>query len=139
MRLRLQQLNPTTKCLSNRPKDLQMSFLSVGPLHMNNWDQLAAIHSSTYLKSAPVKWDSSNIMLLSGNVESNPGLHYPIGNPMYCIICSAKIKRSIQQKTALSCTKTDCRSQCHQGCNGLTVAHTRHAKSCGHHIPWKCP
>ena len=29
-------------------------------------------------------------------------------------------------------------SQCHQAYNGLTVNQTRHAKSCGYAITWKC-
>ena len=138
---------PNTSCLSNRPKYLEMSFLSVGSLRKNNWDQPAVIHPSTYLvtviladsSSVAVRWDSSNILLLSGDVESNPGPCCPDEIPIHCIICSAKIKRDIQQETAPSCTETNCQSQCHQACNGLTVAQAHHTKSCGHNMLLKCP
>ena len=108
-----------------------MLFPSVGSLRINNWDQSAAIHSSGHLVAVPVNRDSSNILLLSSDVESDPGLRLPDENPIYCIICSAKIKRGIQQETAPSCTETNCQLRSHQACNGLTVAQTRHAKSCG--------
>ena len=85
-----------------------------------------------------VNWDSSNIVFIFGDVESDPGPRRPNENPMYCIICSTKIKRGIQQETAPSCTVTNCQLRCHQACNGLTVAQICHVKSCGHHILWKC-
>ena len=74
--LRLQQLYPNTSCVSNRPKNLEMLFPSVGSLHRNNWDQSAVIHPSTHLvavivadcSSVAISWDSSNILLLSGDV-----------------------------------------------------------------------
>ena len=106
---------------------------------MFNWAQSAAIHLSTHLVAVPVSRDSSNILLLPGDVESNPGPRNPNEYPIYCIICSVKIKRGIQQETAPSCTETNCQLQCHQACNRLTVAQTRHAKSFGHNILWKCP
>ena len=114
----------------------------MGSLRKNNWDQSAVIHPSTSLEAiivadgslVAVSWDSSNILLLSGDVESNPGPHSPKENPMYCIIWSAKIKRGIQQETALSCTETNCLARYHQTCNRLTVAQTCHAKSCSHNI-----
>ena len=89
---------------------------------MNNWDQSAFIHPSTRFvavivadsSSVAVSWDSSNILLLSGDVKSNPGPRCPDENPTYCIISSAKIKRGIQQDTAPSCTETNRQSQCHQ-------------------------
>ena len=113
---------------------------------MNNWDQSAFIHPSTRFvavivadsSSVAVSWDSSNILLLSGDVKSNPGPRCPDENPTYCIISSAKIKRGIQQDMAPSCTETNRQSQCHQACNGLTVAQICHGKSCGHNILWKC-
>lgn len=74
-----------------------MSFPIVGSLRMNKWDQAAAIHSSSHLTAAPFNWDSSDIRLLSGDVKSNPGPRHRDKNPMYCIICSAKIKPGIQQ------------------------------------------
>ena len=95
-----------------------MSFPSVGSLHMNNWDQSAAIHLYMHLKAVPVNWDSSNILLLLGDVESNPGQCQPDKNSMYCIICSAKIKQGIEQETAPSCTATNCKSQSYQACTG---------------------
>ena len=93
-----------------------MSFPSVDSLHEDNWDQSAVIRPSTHLvavivadsSSVAVSWDSSNILLLSGDVESNTGPHRPGENQMYCIMCSAKIKRGIQQETAPSCTETNC-------------------------------
>ena len=71
-----------------------MSFPGVGSFCNNNWDQLSVIHPSTHLvamivadsRSVAVMWDSSNIIPLSGEVESNPGLCYPDENPIHCII-----------------------------------------------------
>ena len=58
-----------------------MSFPSVSSLRKNKWDQPAAVDSSTHLVAVivadsslvAVSWDNSNILLLSGDVESNPG------------------------------------------------------------------
>ena len=127
--------------------DLEMSFPRAGSLRKNNWDQSAVIHPSTHLvaaivadsSSVVVSWVSSNRLLLSGIVESNPGPCRLGENPIYCITCSTKSKRGIQQETAPSCTETSYQLRCHQACNGLTVAQTCHAKSCGHNILWKCP
>ena len=33
----------------------------------------------------------------------------------------------------------NCNARCHQACNGLSIHQTRHAKSVGHSITWKCP
>ena len=89
--------------------------------------------------SVAVSRDSSSILLLSGDAESKPEPRRRDENSMDSIICSAKIKRGIQQETAPSCTETNCQAKCHQACNGLAVAQTRQAKSCGHNFLWKCP
>ena len=39
----------------------------------------------------------------------------------------------------LTFSETNCNARCHQACNGLTTKQTRHAKSCGCTIKWKCP
>ena len=122
----LQQLYPSTSCLSNRPKDLEMSFPSVGSLC--NWAQSAVHHLSTYLvavivadsSSVAVSWDSSNILLPSGDVKSNPEPCRPDENPIHCMICSAKIKWDIQREIAPFCIETNCQLWCHQACNGLS-------------------
>ena len=116
-----------------------MSFPSVGSHGMNNWDQSAAIQPSSCLEAIPANYDSSNIFLFSSNTKSNPGPHHPNKNTIYCIICSAKIKRGFEQETTPSCTEIKCQLRCHQSCNGLTVVQTCHTKYCGNNIFWKCP
>ena len=58
---------------------------------------------------------------------------------MFCCICFNKINRGIQQDMAPTCSLENCNAQCHQACNGLSIHQTRHAKSIGHSITWKCP
>ena len=107
--LRLQQLYPNTSCLSNRPKDLGMSFPSVSSLRKNNLDQSAVIHPSTHLvavilagsSSVAVRWDSSNILLLSGDVESNPGPRCPDENSIHGIICQNQARHSTRNGSIL--------------------------------------
>ena len=126
--LQLQQFYTNTSCLNNQPKDLYHMFLSVGSLRMNNWDQSAAIQPIKHLVDVPVSWDTSNILFLSDDIESNPGPRLPDENPIYCTICCTKIKRDIQQETTSSSTETNGQLQCHWTCNEFTVAQTHHTK-----------
>ena len=84
-------------------------------------------------------WDPSKVLLLFGDVESNPGPRPIDPNPVFCTICSSKINRGIQQETAPTFLVTDCNARCHQACNGLSINQTCHAKSCGRTITGKCP
>ena len=84
-------------------------------------------------------WDTSKLLLLSGDVETNPGPRLTDTNPVFCTICSSKINRWIQQETAPTCSITNCNARCHQACNGLSNNQTHQAKSCGRSITWKCP
>ena len=75
-------------------------------------------------------WDTSKLLLLSGDVETNPEPRLIDESTVFCSICSSKTNREIQQDTAPTC---------HQACNGLTTNQTRHAKSSGRTITCKCP
>ena len=84
-------------------------------------------------------WDPSKLLLLSADVEINPGPRPIDTNPVLCTICSSKINRGIQQETAPTCSVSNCNARCHQACNGLSINQAHHAKSCGRNIMWKCP
>ena len=84
-------------------------------------------------------WDTSKLLLLSGDVETNPGPHPIDTNRVLCIICPSKINRGIQQDTAPTCSDTNCNARCHQACNGLSTNQSFQAKNCGRTITWKCP
>ena len=86
-----------------------------------------------------VDLDSSITMLPSGNIVSNLRPHCRNENPVYSVIYSDKIKRSIQQDTAPSCTETDCITQCSQAYNEISISHTNHAKCSDYNIIHKCP
>ena len=94
---------------------------------------LSSPPSFTYfilISFSTLKWDFLELLLLSGDVDSNPG-PCPVDNKLvFCTICSLKIKRGVQQRMA----QTDCYAQSHQVCNGLTANQTRHTKSCGRTI-----
>ena len=68
------------------------------------------------------------------NLPDEPNLSPPV----FCTICSSKINQGIQQETAPTGSVTNCNARCHQACNGLSINQTRHAKSCGSNITWKC-
>ena len=84
-------------------------------------------------------WNTSKLLLLSGDVKINPGPHPIDQNPVFCTICSRKINRGPQQDMAPICSNENCSAQCHQACNGLSTSQTRHAKDSGCSIIWKCP
>ena len=84
-------------------------------------------------------WNTSKLLLLSGDVEINPG-PWPIDqNPVFCTICSRKINRGPQQNVAPICSNENCSARCHQACNRLSIGQTRHAKDSGRSTIWKCP
>ena len=69
-------------------------------------------------------WNTSKLLLLSADVETNPE-PWPIDlNPVFFFICSNKINRGIQQDTASTSPDANCHARCHQACNDFT---------------WKCP
>ena len=84
-------------------------------------------------------WNTSKLLLLSGDVEINPGTRPIDQNPVFCTICSRKINRRPQQDMAPTCSNENCSARCHQACNGLSIAQTRHTKDSGCSINWKCP
>ena len=84
-------------------------------------------------------WITSKLLLLSGDVEINPGPRPIDQNPVFCTICSRKINREPQQDMAPTCSNENCSARCHQACNGLSISQTRHAKDSGHSIIWQCP
>ena len=79
-------------------------------------------------------WNTSKLLLLSGDVEINLG-HCPINqNPVFCTICSRKINRGPQQDMTPTCLNENCSARCHQACNGLSTGQTHHAKDSGRSI-----
>ena len=83
-------------------------------------------------------WNTSKLLLLSGDVEINPGPRPIDQNPVFCTICSRKINRGPQQDMAPTCSNENCSARCHQACNGLSTSQTRHAKDSGRSIIWQC-
>ena len=84
-------------------------------------------------------WNTSKLLLLSGDVKISPDPRSIDKNPVFCTICSRKINRGPQQHMAPTCSNENCSARCHQACNGLSISQTRHAKDCGCSIIWKCP
>ena len=76
-------------------------------------------------------WNASKLLLLSGDVEINPGPRPIDQNPVFCTICSKKINRGLQQDMAPTCSNGNCSTCCHQACNGLSIDQTCHAKDSG--------
>ena len=83
-------------------------------------------------------WNTSKLLLLSAEVEINPGLRPIDQNPVFCTICSRKINRGPQQDMEPTCSNKNCSARCHQACNGLSTGQTRHAKDSVCSIIWKC-
>ena len=79
-------------------------------------------------------WDTLKLLLLSGDVEINPGPRPIDQNPVFCTICTRKINRWPQQDMVPTCSNGDCSARCHQACNGLSIGQTCHAKDSGHSI-----
>ena len=84
-------------------------------------------------------WNTSKLLLLSSDVEINPGPRPIEQNPVFCTICSRKINRGPQQDMTPTCSNENCIARCHQACNGLSSDQTRHTKDSGCSIIWKCP
>ena len=84
-------------------------------------------------------WNTSTLLLLSNDVNINPGPRPIDQNPVFCCICSNKINRGIQQDMAPACSAENCNVRCYQACNGLSIHQTRHAKNSGRSITWTCP
>ena len=83
-------------------------------------------------------WNTSELLLLSGDVKINPGPRPINQNPVFCTICSRKINRGPQQDMTPTCSNENCSARCHQACNDLSIGQTRHAKDSGCSIIWKC-
>ena len=77
---------------------------------------------SSFRKSVPISisndiWDTSKLLLPSGGIETSSGPRPIDKNPVFCSICSSKIKRGIQQDMAPTCSDTNCNGRCHQAWN----------------------
>ena len=83
-------------------------------------------------------WNTSKLLFLSDDVETNPGLRPINQDPAFISIYSNRINRRIQEDMAPKRSDKNCNAQCHQACNGLSTSQTRHAKNCGRSITWKC-
>ena len=113
------------------PSDIQLSHLP--SIFVSLTQRCAPYSISNYI------WNTSKLLLLSGDVKINPGLQPIDQNPVFCIICSNKINQGAQQNMAPTCSDEKCNAQCHQACNGLSISQTRHAKNSGHSITCQCP
>ena len=113
------------------PSDIQLSHLP--SIFVSLTQRCAPYSISNYI------WNTSKLLLLSGDVKINPGLQPIDQNPVFCIICSNKINQGAQQNMAPTCSDEKCNAQCHQACNGLSISQTRYAKNSGHSIPCQCP
>ena len=78
------------------------------------------------------------LLLQAGDIEVNPGPRPIDPNPVISDGCNKKINRGINLEASTTCYQEDCEARCHQLCNGLTPAQTRHAKSKNKEIRWKC-
>ena len=83
-------------------------------------------------------WNTSELLLLSGDVKINPGPRPIDQNPVFCTICSRKINRGPQQDMAPTCSNKNCSAHDHQKPVTLYQCQTRHAKDSGRSIIWKC-
>ena len=70
-------------------------------------------------------WNTSKLLLLSGDVEINPEPQPIDRNPVFCSICSNKINCGAQQDMAPTCFDENCNARYHQVCNGLSISQTR--------------
>ena len=86
------------------------------PLHLSSIFLLLAQRCASYSISNYI-WNTSKLLLLSGDVEINPGPRPIDQNPVLCTICSNKINRGPQQDMAPTCSDENCSARCHQACN----------------------
>ena len=61
-------------------------------------------------------WNTLKLLLLSGNVEINPGPRPIDQNPVFCTICFRKINRGPQQDMKPTCSNEICSARFHQAC-----------------------
>ena len=105
------------------PSDIQLLHLPF--IFISFAQRFASYPISNYI------WNTSKLLLLSGDVEINPGPRPIDQNPVFCTICSKKINRGLQQDMAPTCSNGNCSACCHQACNGLSIDQTCHAKDSG--------
>ena len=82
-------------------------------------------------------WDTSKLLLLSSNVETNLGVRPIDENLFFCSIWSSNINQGINKIWVLRVQRLTAR--CHQACNGLTTNQTHHTKSSRCTNMWKWP
>ena len=86
------------------PSDIQLLHLS--SIFISLAQRCASYSISNYI------WNTSKLLLLSGDVEINP-VPRPIDqNPEFCTICSKKINRGPQQDMAPTCSDENCSARC---------------------------
>ena len=112
------------------PSDIQLLHLPF--IFISFAQRFASYPISNYI------WNTSKLLLLSGDVEINPGPRPINQNPVFCTICSRKINRGPQQDMGPTRSSENCSACCHQACNGLSIDQIRHAKDSGCSIIWKC-
>ena len=112
------------------PSDNELLHLSF--IFISFTQRFASYPISNYI------WNTSKMLLLSGDVEINPGPRPINQNPVFCTICSRKINQGPQQDMAPTCSNENSSARCHQACNSLSISHTHHAKDSGCSIIWKC-
>ena len=113
------------------PPDIQL-------LHLPSIFILLAQRCASYSISNYI-WNTSKLLLHSGDVKINSGPRLIDQNPVFCTICSKKINRGPHQDMAPTYSCENCNARCHQACNGLPIGLPRHAKDSGHPITGKCP
>ena len=86
------------------PSDIHLLHLS--SIFISLAQRCASYSISNYI------WNTSKLLLLSGDVEINP-VPRPIDqNPEFCTICSKKINRGPQQDMAPTCSDENCSARC---------------------------
>ena len=82
------------------PSDIQLSHLP--SIFVSLTQRCAPYSISNYI------WNTSKLLLLSGDVKINPGLQPVNQNPVFCIIYSNKINQGAQQNMAPTCSDEKC-------------------------------
>ena len=82
-------------------------------------------------KGKPLRINVFLILLLSGDIETNPGPRSTLSNKMICDLCSRTIARNTNPVVC-----SDCRGLFHRSCAGITV--TFHKKILQNEKSWVC-
>ena len=95
-----------------------------GSIHLQTPSDIHSLHLSSIFISLTQRcasysisnyiWDTSKLLLLSGDVEINLGPRPIDQNPVFCTIYSRKINRGPQQDIAPTCSNENCSVRCYQ-------------------------